>query len=111
MSRLQSGFVIFKSLTREVSSAPHENSGQNPIPMFAAIIFFTEAGLSLSNIMFGFIPASAQYLSQIERRCFEPRRETNPHFCPMDFIPSNVIFFFPGIPEYSEQPERFFPCR
>lgn len=94
MSRLQSGFVIFKSLTLDVSSAPHENSGQKPIPMFAAIIFFTEAGLSLSKIMFGLIPASVQYLSQIERRCFEPSKAINPHFSQTDFISSNEISFF-----------------
>ena len=72
-----------------MSSFPQEYCGQNPIPKFAPIVFFTAEILSLSKIIFGRIPASWQYLSQIVRKCFEPERAIKFSF----FISSSEIDF------------------
>ena len=78
-------------------SLPHENSGQKPTPMFAAIMLRTAAGLSLSKTMLGTMPVVEQYLSQMVLSCFEPSREMKlssfTSFSESDFIPWKRAMF------------------
>jgi len=53
MSRVQFGLFIFNNFTEFISNFSQEKADQTPTPIFAAIIFFTALGLSLSKTIFG----------------------------------------------------------
>ena len=80
MSRVQFGLFIFNNFTEFISNFSQEKADQTPTPIFAAIIFFTALGLSLSKTIFGWICSLLQNLSQIALKSFAPESEINSSF-------------------------------